>query len=262
MFIGKYGEIDDFGEYAKIKKTNENKTFHKSFKVFLVFTLMLVLLSVSSSVSAHDINQDDSILNCADTCDVAYADVCGGGYVDVCDVACADDLDDSVLSQDDSVLSQDVSVLSYDDSVLSKDDFNQAVLSSEDENTIYLDYENGLDSNNGNSSSPVKTLEKAYELVPNGGMISLAEGTVFKNSLNDIVIMKNISIKGVFNKSIINANQNRVFFIPNNYSLSLDSVVIENAYTDENGGAICNEGTLIVNNSVFRNNTSKVHGGF
>ena len=46
-----------------------------------------------------------------------------------------------------------------------------------DYNTIYVDPVNGNDNNDGNISSPVKTLAKAYNLVNDGGTIFLNEGT-------------------------------------------------------------------------------------
>jgi len=84
-----------------------------------------------------------------------------------------------------------------------------------------------------------------------------------KNYSTGMFINKNITIIG--NNHTISGEDNEtgdnasIFFVNQNASLSLDNITLINSYYNL-GGAIYNEGDLIVNNTRFENNTANKGG--
>ena len=78
---------------------------------------------------------------------------------------------------------------------------------------------------------------------------------------------KEITIKGLYNKKdtlyISGANTTRLFYISNTSKVTLDSLVLINGNTSYSGSCILftNSDSLIVTNSILRNNTSLSNGG-
>uniref|UniRef100_UPI00405714F1 hypothetical protein n=1 Tax=Agathobacter sp. TaxID=2021311 RepID=UPI00405714F1 len=117
------------------------------------------------------------------------------------------------------------------------------------DNIIYVSGTSGNDSNSGISTAPVKTIEKALELVEEGGTIQIVDSTTTEQSSADepLVITKEVMIMGgelTVNKggiilganatfknisiSFINAVRNAI--IANGYTLTLENVKSTGTY--------------------------------
>ena len=95
--------------------------------------------------------------------------------------------------------------LNSTEDVILSDSSEEVILSDggdvENHSVIYADADNGNDSNDGLSkNSPVKTINKAYDLVDDGGTIYLADGVY--NRTNSLYIYKSLSIIGSNNTVI------------------------------------------------------------
>ena len=118
-------------------------------------------------------------------------------------VSAADDLNST-----EDVISADIheGEIYLDDDVISAD-IHEGEISLDDElnnSVIYADAENGNDSNDGLSKdSPVKTINKAYDLVADNGTIYLSDG-VYDNP--QLFIYKSLSIIGSDNTIIDGGN--------------------------------------------------------
>ena len=118
-------------------------------------------------------------------------------------VSAADDLNST-----EDVISADIheGEIYLDDDVISAD-IHEGEISLDDElnnSVIYADAENGNDSNDGLSKdSPVKTINKAYDLVADNGTIYLSDG-VYDNP--QLFIYKSLSIIGSNNTIIDGGN--------------------------------------------------------
>ncbi len=121
-------------------------------------------------------------------------------------------------------------------------------------NTHGNDTWNGLNSTyTGGYNGPKATIGNATGTVKSGGTVYIASGTYNENN---IAIYNNMTIKGANRiNTIINGNNfGSVFIIAGNANVELDNLTIENGKADT--GTIFNEGTLIIRNCTFRNNTS------
>ena len=108
------------------------------------------------------------------------------------------------LNSTDDVISADIheGEISLDDNVISADIHEDEIsIDGEVNNSIvYADAENGNDSNDGLSrDSPVKTINKAYDLVADNGTIYLSDG-VYDNP--QLFLYKSLSIIGSNNTII------------------------------------------------------------
>ncbi|GEM_PF-7011808 len=57
------------------------------------------------------------------------------------------------------------------------------------------------------------------------------------------------------------SGQFRIFEVQAGATLTLTNITIQNGYSNENGGAILNDGDLILNNSILENNRAELRGG-
>ena len=133
-------------------------------------------------------------------------------------------------------------------------------------NTIYVDYANGADTNDGLSeATAVKTLNQAISMANVGATIYVADGVNYLDGVdaNGIAIDKRLSIIGLGSNVIIDGNNlGRIFNITS--EVNLTNIIFRNAdaskVEDKNfkrGGAIFADGaTLIIDNCQFINNTA------
>ena len=132
--------------------------------------------------------------------------------------------------------------------------------------TVYVNYTGGLDTNDGSSwNTAVKTLEKALTIVAEDCVIYVADGVNKLDgvSANGLAIGKNISIVGIGDNVVIDANYNgRIFNIgANTVTLSNLIFINGNASNADNkrGGALYVDGAyLTIDNCKFINNTVDV----
>ncbi|HML04759.1 MAG TPA: hypothetical protein VK426_03195 [Methanobacterium sp.] len=129
----------------------------------------------------------------------------------------------------------------------------------------------GNDSNDGNDiNNPVQTIQRGIYMAEDNGTLHLANGTYNKyidDSSRDygIEITKNLTIIGANNeKTIIDAMGNsEIFDIPYNYNSTvlIKEITFQNGRLSNSGGAISSDGTLTVENCIFKNNTAVDDGG-
>lgn len=123
-------------------------------------------------------------------------------------------------------------------------------------NTIYVSTK-GNDSNTGTKTSPKATIKDAIKSVNNGGTIYLSAGTYNESG---IYIDKNINIIGDSTKTtIINSQKKHTMTI--NAKVHLKAFTIQNAKSNNNGGAIYNKGTLTLEGIKIRTSYSSGYGG-
>ncbi|BDZ71299.1 DUF1565 domain-containing protein [Methanobacterium petrolearium] len=127
----------------------------------------------------------------------------------------------------------------------------------------------GSDSNDGSSSNPFLTLEKAINAVIAGGRIHIANG-VYKDPLDrGLILTKNMTIfqdnwiTGTGTSVIIDADSDgRIFLIDSGATVTLQNITMVNSTGfDGVGGAILNLGTLNVLNCRFSDNEADYYGG-
>ena len=138
--------------------------------------------------------------------------------------------------------------------------------------TVFVNCTGGLDTNAGDSwANAVKTIEHALSIVGEGKTIYIAEGVNYLDGadVNGLTIDKNVSIIGIGNEVVIDANNNgRIFYI-NGLTVNFSNLVFTNANvasaTDKRGGAIwASNAILNIDNCQFINNTagpSSSYGG-
>ena len=135
--------------------------------------------------------------------------------------------------------------------------------------TVFVDYTNGRDSNDGTSwSSAVKTISHALDLVGNDNPIYVASGVNYLDNadVNGLIISKNISIIGVGDNVILDAKNNgRILYI-DGFALNVSNLIFTNADASETddkcGGAIwANNSFLNIDNCKFINNAANSYGG-
>ena len=134
---------------------------------------------------------------------------------------------------------------------------------------VYVDYENGLDTNDGSSSdNAVKTIAKALDLVADDGTIYIASNVNYLDDVdvNGLTISKNIAIVGVGNNIVIDARGASGIFRVTGQTVNFTNLVFANANvastSDKRGGAIWANGAVLnidacefVNNTAGRSNS-------
>jgi autotransporter family porin len=126
---------------------------------------------------------------------------------------------------------------------------------------IYVNGSSGSDSNNGFSWSTAKlTIKNATGTVANGGTVNIANGVYSGTGNTNININKNITIKGQsqYGTIIDGQNTSQILHINNGCNVIITNLTLGRGYVQQlaGGGAIYNEGTLIVYDSRFMYNTA------
>ena len=134
---------------------------------------------------------------------------------------------------------------------------------------VYVDYENGLDTNDGSSTDQaVKTIAKALDLVADDGTIYIASNVNYLDDVdvNGLTISKNIAIVGVGSNIVIDARGASGIFRVTGQTVNFTNLVFANANvastSDKRGGAIWANGAVLnidacefVNNTAGRSNS-------
>lgn len=124
----------------------------------------------------------------------------------------------------------------------------------------------GIDFGNcGNSASPCRTITYAISQAVAGNTIEIAAGTYTEAG---ITIDKDLTLTGAGATSTIvqaatspGTASDRVFFINNSVTATLEGMTIRNGKTTELGGGLLNNGMLTLNNSTVSGNAASVDGG-
>lgn len=100
------------------------------------------------------------------------------------------------------------------------------------------------------SCPAVCTLRHAVAVATAGDTIVVPSGTYMLHH-HYITLAANVTIKGAGAGHVtINGNGGRIFLVGTGATVSISGVTVENGFFDGNGGAILNDGTLILRNSV------------
>jgi predicted outer membrane repeat protein len=140
---------------------------------------------------------------------------------------------------------------------------------------IYINID-GDDSNSGTTmNDPVQTLQKAMELVNNGGIIDVLSDLYVpeKNDTsndppnqtwNTINVSKNITIRSETDKKMINGHGHQIFNIDHSVkvNVAINNLKLVNGYSITNGGTIFNNGSdLNLSDCIIDSNEAEEDGG-
>ena len=102
------------------------------------------------------------------------------------------------------------------------------VIGFNENNEIYVDTQ-GVDSNEGSQSSPVKTIKKAISISSDNGTIYLSDGE-FSGSSTKLTITKSLNFVGSNDTRINGLNANYIFEIPDGITVTFKNIKFINAY--------------------------------
>ncbi len=119
---------------------------------------------------------------------------------------------------------------------------------------IYVNGSHGNDNWDGTSWATAKlSIKNATGAVSNGGTVKIANGVYTGTKNTEIIINKNIIITGQSKTSTIINGTNRAWIFQTGTKVTIQNLTLTNGNTTY-GGAIVNNGNLILNNCNFRNN--------
>jgi hypothetical protein len=126
-----------------------------------------------------------------------------------------------------------------------------------------------VDENDGNYSAGDLSLREAISIAGNNGMIELAPtlaGGTITLTQGALYLFKSVKIGGrsAANLAISGNNADRIFYVYNNATVSLDGLTLTNGNAVNGyGGAVYQEAgtTLNISNSTIRNSTAYYYGG-
>lgn len=141
---------------------------------------------------------------------------------------------------------------------------------SADSSTIYVSVSSGNDSwdgqaaayNSTTGSGPKLSIKNATGTVSNNGIIYIENGLYLGENNRDITIDKNITIQGQRKEqTIIDAKESkRIFYITYGTHVNIANLTFANGKSGI-GGAICNSGSITIENCNFLSNTATDLGG-
>lgn len=121
----------------------------------------------------------------------------------------------------------------------------------------------GDDANDGlTPETAVQTINIGIDKVAENGQVNLATGTYNKTGETskdvNITITKSLTIAGAGkDKTIIDGLNNlQIFDISNDATVLIKDITFQNGNLGNSGGAISNDGTLTVQNCIFKDNTA------
>ena len=119
------------------------------------------------------------------------------------------------------------------ENLLNSNDLSEDNPLESDTNQVYVDINNGDDSNDGKSvENPVKSFEKALNLSQNNFTIFLADGDYTGLENTGIKINKSLTIIGKDNTTFNGLNENYLFIIEENLTVTLKNINFINGYKD------------------------------
>lgn len=227
----------------------------KEYKIILIISIISILLSLSA-VSASDLadngfnleNEDSNVLLNENQClnDESY-------------------FMEDIGNDNPQTLSKENSIweTSENNGDIDSNSLNENELES-NPNNIYVDINNGDDSNDGKSlESPLKSFEKALNLSSNNYTIFLSNGDYSRLENTALIINKSLTIIGSENTTFNGLNENYIFIIENDLTVNFKNINFINGYkdsrlTDSNnvyGGALEIKKSLVnIDNCKFINN--------
>ena len=138
-------------------------------------------------------------------------------------------------------------------------------VSAANASTIYVNGSSGNDTWNGQiavwngTTGPKATITNATGTVDNNGTVYIADRTYNESNITININMTIIGENQI--GTIINANrQGDIFNINPGVTLTLENLTLKNGYAI-NGGAINNQGELILKECILQNNTASNYGG-
>ena len=137
---------------------------------------------------------------------------------------------------------------------------------SADSSVIYVNGSHGNDSWSGTSWETAKlSIKNATGTVAENGTVYLANGVYRGVNNTNITIDKNMAVIGQSQKgTIINGtNTSQIFNIPSNKTLVIMNLTIANGGMSScsDGGAVVNQGNLIIDSDTFTGNSASHDGG-
>ena len=143
-------------------------------------------------------------------------------------------------------------------------------VSADSSKTIYVNDSGGNDNWDGQSaewtigtlSGPKKSIKNATWAVYDGGTVNIADGLYTGENNTNILIDKNIIIKGQSRDgTIINGTDSaQIFTVQSGANITVQNLTFADS-TGSRGSAFYNKGTLIINNCSFIGNTADQEGG-
>ena len=128
-----------------------------------------------------------------------------------------------------------------------------------DDNTIYVNAQNGTDEGTGAADSPVKTINQGITLSSNGGTIYLTGTFTGTGNLGFTLSGKQLTFTGL-DDAVIDGESVRSFAVVSSGTYTFNNITfINNLKTGGDrvfGGVFENKGTLNFNNCWFENNTA------
>lgn len=117
---------------------------------------------------------------------------------------------------------------------------------------IYVSDEGSDIAGDGSESNPYSTIAYALSKSFNHAVINVIKGTFIESNL---IIDKNITISAV-NSVVINANNQQLFTIASNGTLTVNGIAFKNGFDVDGGSLFKNNGSLFIYNSVISDSAS------
>ncbi len=140
---------------------------------------------------------------------------------------------------------------------------NTGIKTTTDDDTIYINASYTGTNQTGTQLQPYSDINNGFTQVNNETNtktnVYIADGTY--NVTNTIILTKNLSITGQSQNNTIISGQNQYqLFKINNVNVNVSKITFANSGGNNKGGAIDNQGNLILTNTTFSDNTA-YYGG-
>ena len=204
----------------------------KKNKILLIIFIISIFLSLSA-VNAVDLNNDGIEISHENS------NILNENQIDNLDTASnsnefiALDSENTVSDSTDSTYATDSIEGNSENTVLKSNDSPESNLSENNIGSIYVDINNGDDSNDGRTlESSVKSFEKALNLSENNYTIYLSSGDYSGLENTGLTINKSLSIIGNEDTIFNGLNENYIFIIENDLTINFKNIKFINAYKD------------------------------
>lgn len=235
----------------------------KNYKVIFTIFLIISILSLST-VNAVDLNENGMDMN------KEYSNILNDYNLNEESLL----LNEDNLNEESVLLNRNIGQKNLEESLL---DENQMGDESSNSNEIFVDINNGDDSNDGKSfENPLKSFEKALNLSENNFTIYLANGEYSGLGNTGLTINKSLNIIGNENTTFNGLNENHIFIIESDLTVNFKNINFINgnkdpSITDTNnvyGGAleikrseVNMDNCKFINNILDFNNDKYKYGG-